>query len=125
MSNPTDRSYTKDHEWALISGNSARVGITMFAQDALGDIVYVKLPEVGQEVTVGESVAEVESTKSVSDIYSPLTGKVTSVNVGLDQAPELINSSPYEEGWIFEIQFEGDGGADTISAEEYEELTKG
>ncbi|MDA8026071.1 MAG: glycine cleavage system protein GcvH [Actinomycetota bacterium] len=125
MSNPSDRSYTKDHEWALISGNSARVGITMFAQDALGDIVYVKLPEVGQEVGVGESIAEVESTKSVSDIYSPLTGKITAVNDSLDQAPELINSSPYEDGWIFEIAFEGDGGADTISAEEYEELTRG
>jgi glycine cleavage system H protein len=97
----------------------------MFAQDALGDIVYVKLPEVGQEVGVGESIAEVESTKSVSDIYSPLTGKITAVNDSLDQAPELINSSPYEDGWIFEIAFEGDGGADTISAEEYEELTRG
>ncbi len=125
MTNPSDRSYTKDHEWALITGSSARVGITMFAQDALGDIVYVKLPEVGQQVSVGDSVAEVESTKSVSDIYSALTGKVTAVNSSLDQAPELINSSPYGEGWIFEIEFDGDGGADTISAEEYEELTKG
>ncbi|MDA8277858.1 MAG: glycine cleavage system protein GcvH [Actinomycetota bacterium] len=125
MTNPSDRSYTKDHEWALITGSSARVGITMFAQDALGDIVYVKLPEVGQQVSVGDSVAEVESTKSVSDIYSPLTGRVTAVNSSLDQAPELINSSPYGEGWIFEIEFDGDGGADTISAEEYEELTKG
>lgn len=125
MHSPSDRRYTKDHEWALISGNSARVGITVFAQDALGDIVYVKLPEVGQEVRVGESIAEVESTKSVSDIYSPLTGKITAVNDSLDQAPELVNSSPYEDGWIFEIAFDGDGGNDTISAVEYEELTRG
>jgi glycine cleavage system H protein len=102
--------------------NVFRVGITDFAQSALGDIVYVQLPKVGQDLKAGEVCGEIESTKSVSEIYSPLTGKVTTVNTNLDGAPEVINSEPYGTGWILEIAISGEAPT-LLSDEEYKKLT--
>lgn len=102
---PEDLRYTSDHEWVRESGAGVvRVGITHYAQDALGDVVYVSLPAVGDAVTAGDSCGEVESTKSVSDLYAPLGGEVTAVNEQLDATPELVNSDPYGEGWMYELQ---------------------
>ena len=104
---PADLKYTSEHEWIRSPGESAgavRVGITEFAQDALGDIVYVSLPEVGDEVEGGSPVGELESTKSVSDVYAPITGKVVARNEALEASPELVNSEPYGEGWLFELE---------------------
>lgn len=102
---PDDLRYSTDHEWVRDLGDGVvRIGITAYAQDALGDVVYVSPPKVGEEVSIGDSVGEVESTKSVSDIYAPLAGEVTAVNEGLDQVPEAINTDPYGEGWIFELR---------------------
>ena len=102
---PEDLRYTAEHEWIeKIGPTTVRVGITDFAQDALGDVVFVQLPDSGSDVTVGESFAEVESTKSVSDIFGPLTGTVSAVNDALDASPELVNSDPYGEGWLVEIE---------------------
>ena len=104
---PADLKYTSEHEWIRSAGESAgavRVGITEFAQDALGDIVYVSLPEVGDEVEGGSPVGELESTKSVSDVYAPITGKVVARNEALEASPELVNSEPYGEGWLFELE---------------------
>jgi glycine cleavage system H protein len=104
MNIPEDLRYSADHEWARLSGNSIRIGITDYAQDALGDVVFVQIPTVGVVVALGQSFSEVESTKSVSDIYAPLSGKVSQVNDALVQSPELLNSDPYGEGWICEIE---------------------
>ena len=106
MSNvPADLKYSKDHEWVAETGaNRFRIGITDYAQGALGDIVYVQLPKVGDSVSEGEVCGEVESTKSVSEIFSPLTGKVVAVNNDLDSSPETLNSDPYGAGWIAEIE---------------------
>ena len=118
MATPTDRRYTDQHEWALVQGSedagvTVRVGITDHAQDALGDIVFVQLPEVGEEVGPGNPIGEVESTKSVSDIYAPVAGTVSAVNTVLTDAPETINADPYGEGWLVEISVAGDGGDPT------------
>jgi len=101
---PDALQYTAEHEWVRIDGDVVRIGITAFAQDALGDIVYVTLPDDGAEVAAGESCGEVESTKSVSDIYSPVDGVVTARNPALDGTPELVNTDPYGEGWMFEVR---------------------
>lgn len=109
---PEDLRYTSDHEWVRDAGEgTVRVGITHYAQEALGDVVYVSLPAVGDTIEPGDSCGEVESTKSVSDLYAPLPGTVTAVNDALDATPELVNSDPYGEGWMYELQL-GDG-ADT------------
>ncbi|HET6625429.1 MAG TPA: glycine cleavage system protein GcvH [Nocardioidaceae bacterium] len=103
---PEDLKYTSEHEWVRSPGESegaVRVGITHFAQDALGDIVYVSLPEVGSEVESGSVVGELESTKSVSDLYAPVNGKIAGRNEALDGTPELVNSDPYGEGWLYEV----------------------
>jgi glycine cleavage system H protein len=110
MQIPDELMYSSDHEWVRIEGNVVTVGITDFAQDALGDVVYVEPPEVGSAVTAGDSVAEVESTKSVSEIYVPVSGTVTERNERLDEQPELLNQDPYGEGWILRIDL-GDGAA--------------
>jgi len=104
MNIPENLRYSADHEWARLSGNSIRIGITDYAQDALGDVVFVQIPTVGAVVALGQSFSEVESTKSVSDIYAPLSGKVSQVNDALVQNPELLNSDPYGDGWICEIE---------------------
>jgi glycine cleavage system H protein len=103
---PEDLKYTSEHEWVRSPGEadgSVRVGITDYAQDALGDIVYVSLPDVGVDLEEGAAVGELESTKSVSDVYAPLAGSVVARNDALDATPELVNSDPYGEGWLFEI----------------------
>ena len=102
--NPADRKYTAEHEWAKISGDVVRVGITDFAQSALGDIVFVTLPSAGTDVQAGQAFGEVESTKSVSDLCAPVSGTVVAANTALESAPELLNSDPYGEGWIVEIR---------------------
>jgi len=102
---PEDLRYTAEHEWVRTGdGGVVRVGITSFAQDALGDVVYVSLPTVGDSVAAGDACGEVESTKSVSDLYSPLAGEVTAVNEALDATPELVNTDPYGEGWMYELK---------------------
>lgn len=130
MTYPDDLKYTTEHEWVREPGESegtVRVGITNYAQDALGDIVYVTLPEVGAKVTRGEACGELESTKSVSDIFAPLTGQVVARNEALDTAPELVNSDPYGEGWMFELQTSNADELDELlSAADYEsEVEKG
>ena len=112
LDHPDDLLYTDDHEWVRSTGEGrARVGITAYAQDALGDVVYVSLPEVGAEVAEKDSCGEVESTKSVSDLYAPVAGRVVAVNEALDATPELVNSDPYEQGWMYELKLAE--GADT------------
>ena len=101
---PDNLQYTNDHEWVLVTDGVARIGITSFAQDALGDIVYVSLPEVGDELEVGASAGEIESTKSVSDLESPVAGEVVAINEALDESPDLLNSDPYNEGWMFDVK---------------------
>ena len=129
MATPTDRRYTDQHEWALVQGTegavTVRVGITDHAQDALGDIVFVQLPEVGEEVAPGNPIGEVESTKSVSDLFAPVAGTVSAVNAALTDAPETINADPYGEGWLVEISVDasdGDPTADLLDAAAYEAL---
>ncbi|TIC87628.1 glycine cleavage system protein GcvH [Nocardioides sp. GY 10113] len=122
--NPTNLKYTAEHEWVAEAGSapgSVRVGITDFAQDALGDIVYVSLPEVGEALTAGAPCGELESTKSVSDIYAPIDGEVVARNDALDATPELVNSDPYGEGWLFEVVPSVEGAlADLMDASSYE-----
>lgn len=102
---PPDLRYTAEHEWVRRSGDdTVRVGVTDFAQSALGDVVFVQLPDVGSEVTAGESFGEVESTKSVSDLYAPVSGTVSAVNTDLDASPQLVNSDPYGDGWLLDVQ---------------------
>jgi glycine cleavage system H protein len=127
MATPDDRRYTDQHEWALVQGTEGaatvvRVGITDHAQDALGDIVFVQLPEVGAEVAPGTAIGEVESTKSVSDVYSPVPGVVSAVNEALTDAPETVNSDPYGAGWLIEVTVSagGDPTAELLDAAAYE-----
>ena len=125
MSNvPNDLRYTKEHEWVRSTGdNRFHVGITDYAQGALGDIVYIQLPKVGELLTQGKVCGEVESTKSVSEIYAPLSGTVVAVNSLLDSAPETLNSDPYGAGWIFEVEVsDRDQEAALLSAAQYEGL---
>lgn len=104
MSNPTHLQYSAEHEWVALDGDTARVGVTAYAADALGDIVYVDLPAVGDTVTAGETCGELESTKSVSDLYSPVTGEVVEVNGDVDGDPSLVNSDPFGDGWLFVVK---------------------
>jgi glycine cleavage system H protein len=101
---PDDLKYHPEHDWARIEGDTATFGITWFAQDQLGEVVFYDPPDVGAEVTAGESYAEVESVKAVSDVIAPLTGEVTEVNAGLSGAPELINDDPYGQGWLIKVK---------------------
>ena len=112
---PDDLRYTGEHEWVRVTvGAQVKVGITAFAQDALGDVVYVSLPGVGDHLTAGDACGEVESTKSVSDLYSPLSGTVTEVNTVLDETPELVNTDPYGAGWLFKIKPSNAAEMDTL-----------
>ena len=104
MSNPTNLQYTAQHEWVELDGDTARVGVTGYAADALGELVYVDLPRVGSPVTAGESCGELESTKSVSDLYSPVTGEVVAINEDLDVDPSLVNSDSFGEGWLYVVR---------------------
>ncbi len=109
MEHPDGLRYSAEHEWVAVDGDRAKIGITDFAQDALGDVVYVQLPEVGATVAANGTCAEVESTKSVSDIYSPVSGTVVEVNESLADAPEQLNQDPYGAGWIFVVQVSDPG----------------
>lgn len=104
MNYPDNLRYTKSHEWAQLHDDLVRVGITDYAQDALGDVVFVELPAVGRQVRAGEAAAVVESVKTASDIYAPLAGEIVEVNAGLVETPEQLNSAPYTEGWMFAIR---------------------
>ena len=122
---PDDLKYTAEHEWVRETGSgTVRVGITDYAQSALGDVVYVSLPEVGTSVDKGAAVGEIESTKSVSDVFAPLSGTVTARNEQLDESPDLLNSDPYGEGWILELEVrDAAEQADLLDAGTYGELS--
>lgn len=120
---PEDRKYSKDHEWAKIEGNIATIGITYYAQKELGDVVYVELPQVGKEIKQGEVIATVESVKTASEVYSPLSGKVVKVNENLKEKPELINEDPYNNGWIVVLEFSDMKEYENLlSSEDYKKL---
>lgn len=124
MQVPSDLVYSSDHEWIRRSGGTVRIGITDYAQDALGDVVFVQVPSVGVTVSKGQSFSEVESTKSVSDIYAPVAGKVVAVNDALGTTPELVNSDPYGDGWICEIEMSNEADlAELLDADAYRALT--
>ena len=113
---PADLYYTEEHEWVRRTGeDTVRVGITDYAQSALGDVVFVQLPDLGADVTAGESFGEVESTKSVSDLYAPVSAKVVAVNGDLEANPQLVNSDPYGEGWLVDLQLEGSSLDDALA----------
>ena len=121
--NPKNLRYHQEHDWVRIEGDLAVFGITHYAQEALGDIVYIELPEVGAELAAGASYAEVESVKAVSDVYAPLSGTIVEINEEVVDAPELINESPYEDGWLIKIRLSDPSEADDLmSAEAYEEM---
>ena len=125
MEFPEGLRYTKEHEWVAVDGGRARVGITDFAQDALGDVVFVQLPDTGAAVVAMSSVAEVESTKSVSDIYAPVSGTVAEANAALESTPELLNQNPYGEGWIFVIEMSEPQQVDALlDADAYRRLVE-
>ena len=126
MQVPEHLRYSADHEWVAVSGKRARIGITDYAQGALGDVVYVQVPTLGSEVTVGDSFGEVESTKSVSDVYAPLTGTVVATNDTLGDSPETLNSDPYGAGWLCEIEFTDESQLDgLLDAAAYQALIDG
>jgi glycine cleavage system H protein len=130
MSVPAELHYTEEHEWVAIDGDTASIGITDYAAQSLGDVVYVSLPAVGSAVTAGEPCGEVESTKSVSDLYSPVDGEVTEVNEELDDDPGLVNAEPYGAGWMFRVRVAVGSDGETalppglLTPVEYEELIK-
>ena len=126
MQIPDELRYSSDHEWVKVEGDSVRIGITDYAQDALGDVVFVDVPTVGTEVTAGQSFSEVESTKSVSDIYAPVSGTVSEANADLADAPERLNDDPYGEGWICVITMTDPGQLDGLmDAAAYRSLVEG
>lgn len=125
MAQPEGLLYSKEHEWVKIDGENATVGITDYAQDSLGDIVYVELPKVGKEVAQFASVGVVESVKAVSDLFTPVGGEITEVNSGLESDPALVNREPFEGGWLFKLKLSGDSQtAGLLSAAAYEKLTQ-
>jgi glycine cleavage system H protein len=126
MNVPDELRYSPEHEWVRLTGTVARVGITDFAQDSLGDVVFVQLPDVGLDAVAGASVSEIESTKSVSDVYVPVSGVVSAVNDALTEQPELVNQDPYGEGWMFEMEIGEAGEVDALlDAAAYRALTEG
>lgn len=123
MNIPEDLRYTSDHEWVKVDGGIATVGITDHAQEELSDVVFVELPNVGQAVGLGDAIAVVESVKAASDIYAPLGGEVVEINTEVESDPSIINSSPYEEGWIFKLRYDEDSDLEELlDADGYEEL---
>ena len=126
MQIPDDLRYSTDHEWIRVEGDRAKIGITDYAQDALGDVVFVDLPETGSSVAASASISEVESTKSVSDIYAPVSGTIVEVNADLADAPERLNEDPYGEGWICVIELSDASELDKLlSADDYRALVEG
>jgi len=125
MKIPTDLRFTRDHEWIRAEDDSATIGITEFAQDELGEIVFVELPEVGQELQKGETLCVVESTKAASDVYCPVSGKVIEVNSTLSESPDLVNSSPYKEGWMVKLELsDQDELSSLLDADKYEQVVE-
>ena len=125
MSVPVELRYSEEHEWVKVEGDKVRVGITEFAQAELGDIVFVELPEVGDELTVNEPFGSVESVKTVSELYAPISGKVVEINEGLSDDPQFVNESPYEKAWMVVIEPSDQSQIDALmTAEKYEEMTK-
>jgi glycine cleavage system H protein len=122
MTVPDQLRYTAEHEWVAIDGQMASVGITEHAADALGDVVYVSPPTPGTKVTAGEPCGEIESTKSVSDLYSPVDGEVTDVNADIEDDPGQVNSDPYGAGWLFKVRLDEEPPSDLLTAEQYAEL---
>lgn len=121
--NPRNLKYHREHDWAQVDGDTAVFGITSFAQESLGDIVFIELPEVGADLVAGAPYAEVESVKAVSDVYAPLSGSVLEVNEDVVDAPELINESPFGDGWLVKVRLNDPTEQhDLMSAEEYEQL---
>ncbi|WP_435359037.1 glycine cleavage system protein GcvH [Haloarchaeobius sp. DFWS5] len=117
---PDDRKYEESHEWVLQNGDTVRIGITDFAQDELGDVVFVELPEVGDQITQGDAFGVIESIKAVSDLYAPVSGEVTDVNEALFDAPELVNEDPFDDGWMLEVAPSDESELDDLmSADEY------
>ncbi|QXC61990.1 glycine cleavage system protein GcvH [Aquihabitans sp. G128] len=126
MNVPDELRYSTDHEWIRVDGNTVRIGITDYAQDALGDVVFVQVPDVGSAVASGAGISEVESTKSVSDIYAPVAGTITEVNADLDANPERINADPYGEGWICTIEVSDPAELESLlDADAYRKLIEG
>lgn len=122
---PDNLHYSKDHEWVLVEGETAVIGITDHAQDQLGDVVYVELPKVGDEFAANDSFGSVESVKAVSEIFTPIAGKVTEVNESLADEPERVNKDPYGDGWMIKMQMSKSGEVDSLlTAAEYEDFTK-
>jgi glycine cleavage system H protein len=122
---PSDLKYTKDHEWARQQGNVVVVGVTQHAQEALGDVVYVELPKVGTTITAGKQFGVIESTKAVSELYAPVTGKVVKVNDALSDKPDTVNADPYGAGWIIEVELSDTKQLDgLLSADAYADLLK-
>ena len=121
MNVPDDRRYTKDHEWVLVDGGEARVGVTDYAQEALGDVVFVSLPPKGRRVVAGDTLGELESTKSIAEVYAPLTGIVDDVNASLATTPQLVNQDPYDSGWLVTLA-ELTGVEDLLDAAAYRRL---
>ena len=120
MSYPADLKYTASHEWVRSEGDLVVVGVSWFAQDSMGDVVHVELPEVGDAVDAGGTACEIESVKAVSDVYSPVTGEVVEVNEALEDAPETVNSEPYAGGWLFKVRVDATGSeTDLLDAEAY------
>ena len=122
MNFPQELKYTKDHEWVKIDGDIATIGITEFAQKELGDIVYVEVETIGETIEAGEVFGTVEAVKTVSDLFMPLTGEILEFNDKLEAAPEFVNDSPYESGWMVKVKISGDLPSDLLSASEYAEL---
>ena len=125
MNLPETLKYSASHEWSKLDGDTLTVGITDFAQDQLGDVVFVELPAVGQTVTAGSAVAVVESVKTASDIYAPVSGEVTEVNSALEDAPETLNSAPYDDGWMFKLRVADTAEVEKLlSAEDYQKVAE-
>jgi glycine cleavage system H protein len=123
MNFPKELRYSEEHEWVRVEGNKAHIGITDFAQDELGDIVFVELPEVGDEIEADEPFGSVESVKTVSELYAPVSGKVVEVNEDLDDSPEFVNESPYEKAWMIVVELSNSSEVDELmTAEKYEEM---
>ena len=122
---PDDLHYSKDHEWVRVDGNVAIVGITDYAQDSLGDVVYVELPKVGDDFAANESFGSVESVKAVSEVFSPVSGSIAAINEALSDEPEKVNTDPYGEGWMIRVELSNPGEVDSLlTAAEYEDFTK-
>ena len=122
---PDDRSYTSEHEWVRLTGGIARVGVTAHAAEALGDIVFVTLPTVGTEVSAGDACAELESTKSVSDVYAPVGGVIAAINEAIGDAPETISADPHQDGWLFDIEVGDEVPNGLLDADAYDRLVSG